>query len=98
MFPIGSMPIRGEQLVDVCFDMRVWTPDDVSANAAAEAAATDTRAETSAESAPAEPPPLPFINIAAWDGVTAPEREWVVPRSSLKNVTLLSGEGGGETC
>ena len=75
---LDADPRRAEKLVDVCFDMRVWTPDDVSANAAAEAAATDTRAETSAESAPAEPPPLPFINIAAWDGVTAPEREWVV--------------------
>ena len=38
---------------------------------------------------------MPFINIAAWDGAAAPEREWVVQdRVPLKNVTLLSGEGG----
>lgn len=40
-------------------------------------------------------PPLPFINIAAWQGTAAPEREWAVrDRVPLKNVTLLSGEGG----
>jgi hypothetical protein len=77
--------------------VRPWTPDDVAASAA-EAVEKDTRAETSAESKPAsEPPPLPFIDIAAWDGATAPEREWVVQdRVPLKNVTLLSGEGGVE--
>lgn len=39
--------------------------------------------------------PLPFINIAAWHGAPVPEREWVVRgRVPLKNVTILSGEGG----
>lgn len=38
---------------------------------------------------------LPFIDIAAWQGEPAPEREWAVrDRLPLKNVTLLSGEGG----
>jgi AAA domain len=42
-----------------------------------------------------ELPPLPFINITAWQAATAPEREWVVrDRVPSKNVTLLSGEGG----
>ena len=80
----------------MCFDVRSWTPDGVAANAAAEAVEKYTRAETSADSKPAsEPPPLPFIDIAAWDGATVPEREWVVQdRVPLGNVTLLSGEGG----
>jgi RecA-family ATPase len=40
-------------------------------------------------------PVLPFIDIAAWHGEPAPEREWAVrDRVPLKNVTLLSGEGG----
>jgi hypothetical protein len=93
---LDADPRRAEKFVDVCCDVRAWTPDDVAANAAAEAVEKDTRAETSAESKPAsEPPPLPFIDIAAWDGATVPEREWVVQdRVPLKNVTLLSGEGG----
>ena len=93
---LDADPRRTEKLVDVCFDVPVWTPDDVAANATTEAAAKDTRAAIPAESKPtSEPPPLPFINIAAWDGAMAPEREWVVQdRVPLKNVTLLSGEGG----
>ena len=93
---LDADPRRAEKLVDVCFDVPVWTPDDVAANATTEAAAKDTRAAIPAESKPtSEPPPLPFINIAAWDGAMAPEREWVVQdRVPLKNVTLLSGEGG----
>ena len=40
-------------------------------------------------------PQLAFIDIAAWHGTPAPEREWAVRnRVPLKNVTLLSGEGG----
>jgi AAA domain len=40
-------------------------------------------------------PPLPFINIAAWQHTPAPECEWVVrDRVPLKNVTLISGDGG----
>jgi RecA-family ATPase len=93
---LDADPRRAEKFVDVCFDVRPWTPDGVAANAAAEAVEKDTRAETSADSKPAsEPPPLPFIDIAAWDGATVPEREWVVQdRVPLRNVTLLSGEGG----
>jgi len=87
---------RAEKLADVCFDVQVWMPEVVAANASAETAAKDARVETSAESKPrTEPPPLPFINIAAWDRETAPEREWAVQdRVPLKSVTLLSGEGG----
>jgi RecA-family ATPase len=93
---LDADPRRAEKFVDVCFDVRAWTPEDVAANAAAEAVEKNTRAETSAESKPSsEPPALQFIDIAAWDGATAPEREWVVQdRVPLKNVTLLSGEGG----
>jgi RecA-family ATPase len=90
-------PRRAEQLGDVCFDVQVWTPDDAAVNlAAAEVTARDLTAENSVEGKPTSaPPPLPFINIAAWDGMAAPEREWVVrDRIPLGNVTLLSGEGG----
>jgi RecA-family ATPase len=88
---------RAEKLGDVCFDVQVWTPDDPAANTAApEVTVTDVTAETSVKSKPTtQPPTLRFINIAAWDGTAAPEREWVVQdRVPLKNVTLLSGEGG----
>jgi RecA-family ATPase len=38
--------------------------------------------------------PLPFINIAAWQGQPVPERVWTVKdRIPANNVTLLSGEG-----
>jgi hypothetical protein len=94
---LDADPRRAEQFVDVCFDVRVWTPDDAAANfAAPEVTARAIRADTSIESKPtSQPPPLPFTNIAAWDGTAAPAREWVVQdRVPLKNVTLLSGEGG----
>ena len=94
---LDADPRRAEKLGDVCFDVRVWTPDEAAADLAApEVTARDITAETSVESKPTtQPPPLPFINIPAWDGAAAPEREWVVrDRVPLKNVTLLSGEGG----
>jgi RecA-family ATPase len=92
---LDADPRRAEKLVDVCFDVQVWTPDDNAANAAAEAIGNDAEVETSAKSKPTSELPLPFINIAGWDGATAPEREWVVQdRVPQKNVTLLSGEGG----
>lgn len=41
------------------------------------------------------PKPLEMINVTLWDGVSAPERRWIVPnRIPAKNVTLFSGEGG----
>jgi RecA-family ATPase len=54
-----------------------------------EAPGADDRQKSTSE------PALPFINIAAWQNTPAPEREWAVrDRVPLKNVTLLSGEGG----
>lgn len=42
----------------------------------------------------ADMPPLPFINIAAWQDQPVPERVWTVKdRIPGNNVTLLSGEG-----
>src|SRR5215207_3799091 len=51
-------------------------------------------------SIPAEPQstdePLPFLDVAAWDDAPVPEREWAVPDDiPAKNVTLLTGHGGG---
>jgi RecA-family ATPase len=92
---LDADPRRAEHLADVCFDVQVWTPDDAANLAAPEITARDTGTETSVESGATSEPPLPFINVAAWDGTATPEREWVVQdRVPLKNVTLLSGEGG----
>jgi hypothetical protein len=93
---LDADPRRTQNLADVCFDVQEWTPNDAAANLAApEVTASDITVEISAESEPKSEPPLPFINIAAWDGTATPEREWVVQdRVPLKNVTLLSGEGG----
>ncbi len=41
------------------------------------------------------PTPLTFIQVAAWHAQPVPQREWaVLNRIPLRNVTLLSGEGG----
>jgi RecA-family ATPase len=48
-----------------------------------------------AERFPPQPLKLPTINVAAWDGVAVPPRNWAVrDRIARRNVTLLSGEGG----
>ena len=50
---LDADPRRAEKLADVCFDVRVWTPDDAAANLAApEVTARNITAETSAESEP----------------------------------------------
>ncbi len=67
-----------EQLIEICFSAPLWTPDAADANAA-----TDTPL-----------PPLPFINLSAWQDQPVPARAWVVQdRIPQKSVTLLSGEG-----
>jgi RecA-family ATPase len=39
---------------------------------------------------------LPFIDVGAWEGAPIPEREWaVLDVIPAKNVTLLTGQGGG---
>jgi RecA-family ATPase len=39
--------------------------------------------------------PVPWLNIAAWDGAPIPEREWAIKdRVPLKQAGLFSGEGG----
>ena len=38
---------------------------------------------------------LAMLDVAAWDGVPVPERDWAVrDRIIRRAVTLLSGEGG----
>jgi RecA-family ATPase len=42
----------------------------------------------------AAPPPLPFINIAAWDSEPVPDQAWsVFNRFPLRQAVLFSGEG-----
>jgi RecA-family ATPase len=85
---LDADPRRAERLVDVCFEIPVWTPETADSKASAGAKAAD-------DAKPTDEPVLPFINISTWDSAAAPEREWVVPdRVPLKNVTLLSGDGG----
>jgi RecA-family ATPase len=87
---LDTDPKRAEKLVRICFDTPEWEPDSAD-NAGTVSGDSDTTEE---KTKPAEQP-LPFINIAAWHSVAAPEREWVVKdRVPLKNVTLLSGDGG----
>lgn len=43
---------------------------------------------------PAEPPPLPFINMATWDSEPVPQQQWtVLNRIPRRQVALFSGEG-----
>ena len=72
------------ELVDVCFDAPLW---QMHASAAAPAGA-------SPPTAPSDEPPLPFIDVTAWDGQPVPNQNWcVLNRVPLRNVTLFSGEG-----
>ena len=83
-----------EQLHDlIAQEAKPWTPSDHKAeDDSPELKATDSDAPAEEQSASA---PLSFINIAAWHGSPAPAREWaVLNRIPLRNVTLLSGEGG----
>ena len=79
---LDADPRHAETLPDVCFDVPIWAPPG----------ATDITAD---DKPVGDHAPLPFIKIASWHDVPAPEREWVVRNQvPLKNVTLLSGEGG----
>jgi RecA-family ATPase len=43
---------------------------------------------------PTKTPPLPWLDLPAWDSQPVPEREWLVrDRIPLRQPTLLSGEG-----
>jgi RecA-family ATPase len=77
-------PNRAGKLVDVCFDVPEWVPNDADAEIVKEQQQSKTE----------ELPPLPFLNIAAWHERPVPERIWIVKdRIPGSNVTLLSGEG-----
>jgi AAA domain len=86
---LDANPHNAKKLEEVCFDVPLWTPEG-----------TDTKPDTNTESKPesqktkTNDPPLPFINIAAWNNQPVPERQWTVKdRIPANNVTLLSGEG-----
>ena len=43
-----------------------------------------------------EPPKIPWLNIAGWEGEPVPEQEWAVEdKIPMHQCTLYSGEGGG---
>jgi hypothetical protein len=78
---LDADPGRADNLPRVCFDAPEWKPE----------AADMGTSESDAKSEP----PLTFINVVAWQNQHVPEREWaVLNRVPLRNVTLLSGEGG----
>jgi KaiC/GvpD/RAD55 family RecA-like ATPase len=79
---------NAERLADVCFDAPLWTPAPAPATPSAPASEP-----AKADNAALEP--LPFLNIASWEGQSIPEREWAVrDRIPARAVTLLSGDGG----
>jgi RecA-family ATPase len=84
---LDTDPHHAGKLVDVCFGVPEWAPNDADAKIVKEQ-----QSRTSNEEQPL--PLLPFINIAAWHERPVPERIWTVKdRIPGSNVTLLSGEG-----
>jgi RecA-family ATPase len=83
---LDADPKRAENLTDVCFDAPEWEPGN------ADTASGDS--DTTEEETKPTDPPLPFINVGAWQDQPVPERVWTVKdRIPGNNVTLLSGEG-----
>jgi RecA-family ATPase len=73
----------------LCFDAPLWEPDVADG--------TKSKSDAKFEPEPKSEPPLPltFIKVVAWHNQPVPQREWaVLNRVPLRNVTLLSGEGG----
>jgi RecA-family ATPase len=84
---LDADPRRANKLTDICFDAPEWSPESTADEKPD--SGTDTK---STDDEPA--PPLPFINIGAWQDRQVPERIWTVQdRIPGNNVTLLSGEG-----
>jgi RecA-family ATPase len=73
-------------LAEACFAQPEWTPDS------AEALPDREKHNPGEDSTRA--PALPFLNLAAWQDQSVPERQWIVKdRIPTRNVTLLSGDG-----
>ena len=88
---LDADPRRAEKLIDICFSVPLWTPDNSEPNAGPETKNDDSAIDAAASKAPA----LPFINIVAWHEGEVPKREWTVEnRIPAHTVTLLSGDGG----
>jgi RecA-family ATPase len=91
---------NARRLVDACFDVPIWNPENESQ--IEQKVETKTDVENTAENeivtetaeVKGEPPPLAFINVTDWHDKPIPERPWAVrDRIPLNNVTLMSGEG-----
>ena len=88
---LDADPQRAEKLIDICFSLPLWTPDNSEPNADPQTKKDDREIDAAAS----EAPPLPFINIVAWHEREVPKREWTVEnRIPARTVTLLSGDGG----
>jgi hypothetical protein len=91
---------RVDQLVEQCFAVPIWVPSPPSAPHESENSnsgakkTTETNGTKTNGSEKSELPPLPFINVVAWQDQVVPEREWCeLNRIPMRNVTLFSGEG-----
>src|SRR5262249_44294944 len=69
---LDADPRRAERLIDICFSVPLWTPDNSERNAGPETKYSDTEIGAATSEAPA----LPFINIVAWHEGEVPKREW----------------------
>ena len=88
---LDADPRRAEKLIDICFSVPLWTPDNSELNAGPETKNDNTEIDAATSEAPA----LPFINVVAWHEGEVPTREWTVEnRIPARTVTLLSGDGG----
>src|SRR5207344_2680775 len=71
---LDADPRRAEKLIDICFSVPLWTPDNSEPNAGPETENDDTEIDGAASEAPT----LPFINIVAWHEGEVSKREWTV--------------------
>jgi RecA-family ATPase len=90
---IGLTPIHAAPK-NLLSDAPLWTPEGVNTKPDSDPKIGEADTESRFEKAKTNDPPLPFINIAAWQDQLVPERQWTVKdRIPRNNVTLLSGEG-----
>jgi AAA domain len=82
----GDRSHTADRFAELCFETPEWKLNDVPE--------IETKAEEKATESTTAAPPLPFINVIAWQGEPVPQRAWIVKdRIPDKAVTLLSGEG-----
>jgi RecA-family ATPase len=90
---LDADPHRAEKLVDFCFDVPEWVPNDADAKIVED---TKSKGEQQQSRTDEEQqlPPLPFLNMSNWDNEAVPEQDWIVrDRIPCRQCVLFSGEG-----